>query len=87
METELKVKLEDIVLLGESITKLAPEVYGLHRKIVNGQEPKTPTEEQLISLYQKRVGGYACDEIGDVCYLLPYQIKEVILEWEKIRGE
>lgn len=47
METQLKVKLEDIVLLGESITKLSSEVYGLHKKIVYGQEPKTPTKEQI----------------------------------------
>lgn len=38
METELKVKLEDIILLAESTAKLAQEVYDLHRKIVNGKE-------------------------------------------------
>ena len=37
-EIELKVKLEDIVLLAESITKLAQEVYNLHRKIVTIKE-------------------------------------------------
>lgn len=40
IETELKVKLEDIVLLAESTAKLAQEVYALHLKIVNGNENK-----------------------------------------------
>lgn len=34
-EIELKVKLEDIVLLAESIGNLANEVYNLHLKTVN----------------------------------------------------
>lgn len=38
METELKVKLEDIVLLAESTAKLAREVYALHKKIVGEKE-------------------------------------------------
>lgn len=33
-ETELKVKLEDIVLLAESTAKLAKDVYALHVEIV-----------------------------------------------------
>ena len=33
-ETELKVKLEDIILLAESTAKLAQEVYALHLEIV-----------------------------------------------------
>lgn len=39
-ETELKVKLEDIVLLAESTAKLAKEVYDLHLEIVNGNGNK-----------------------------------------------
>lgn len=37
-EIELRVKLEDIILLAESVTKLAQEVYSLHTKIVNATE-------------------------------------------------
>ena len=33
-EGELKVKLEDIVLLAESTAKLAQEVYALHLEII-----------------------------------------------------
>ena len=39
-EMELKVKLEDIVLLAESTAKLAKEVYALHLEIVNGNGNK-----------------------------------------------
>ena len=37
-EIELRVKLEDIILLAESVTKLAQEVYSLYTKIVNETE-------------------------------------------------
>ena len=37
-EIKLKIKLEDIVLLAESIGKLANEVYNLHLKTVNETE-------------------------------------------------
>ena len=39
-ERELRVKLEDIVLLAESTAKLAKEVYDLHLEIVNGNRNK-----------------------------------------------
>lgn len=80
METELKVKLEDIVLLAESITKLTPEVYGLHKKIVDEEEIKTPTKEQIdfvankIALYKHMPHPRVVAKIA-------------ITEWEKIRGE
>lgn len=34
-ETELKVKLEDVVILSDSIRTLANEIYHLHKKIVD----------------------------------------------------
>ena len=34
-ERELRVKIEDIILLAENITKLAQKAYSLHTKIVN----------------------------------------------------
>lgn len=37
-EREFKVKLEDIVILAESVIKLANEVYALHRLIEMGNE-------------------------------------------------
>lgn len=78
METELKIKLEDIVLLGESITKLTPEVYGLHRKIVNGQEPKIPTKEQ-IDYIRKQM-----DLLSTPLEDIPVIAIEI---WEKIRNQ
>lgn len=78
METELKVKLEDIVLLGESITKLAPEVYGLHKKIVNEKEMKAPTKEQ-IDCIRKQI-----DFLSTPLEDIPVIAIEI---WEKIRGE
>lgn len=79
METELKVKLEDIVLLSESITKLAPEVYGLHKKIVNEKETKTPTKEQ-IDLLKEKWNNLTNASIETNLYWL-------ITEWEKIRNQ
>ena len=77
-EIELKVKLEDVVILSESIAKLAQDVYALHLKIVNNKDSvKTPTKEQ----------------IEQIRYILQYtrklsknDIREVITEWEKIRS-
>lgn len=77
-ETKLKVNLEDVVILSESIGKIAQEVYASHIKIVNNKDSiKTPTEEQ----------------IEQIRYILQYtrklsknDIREVITEWEKIRS-
>ena len=77
METKLKVKLEDIVLLGESITKLAQEVYSLHKKIVNEEELKIQTKEQIDIIYN-------CSALrGDIQKGV---ISIIITEWEKIRN-
>lgn len=46
----------------------------------------TPTKEQISKLYMQGAGSFACDEIADVCYLTPMQIKDVIVKWEKIRN-
>lgn len=78
MKTELKVNLEDIVILSESIANLAQDVYALHVKIVNHiNSVKTPTKEQ----------------VEQIRYILQYtrklskkDIREVITEWEKIRS-
>lgn len=34
-EIELKVKLEDVVILADSIRTLANEIYHLHKKIID----------------------------------------------------
>lgn len=78
METKLKVKLEDIVLLAESITKLTPEVYGLHRKIVNEQEPKKPTKEQID--YIRKQINWLSTPLEDIAVI-------AIEIWEKIRNQ
>lgn len=35
IETELRVKVEDIIILSESLAKLAQEVYALHCEMLN----------------------------------------------------
>lgn len=62
------------------------------RDLPEGQECpvckiKIPTDKQIAKLYYANVGACPCDEVSDLCHLLPGQIYDVIVEWEKIRGE
>lgn len=52
-ETKLKVNLEDVVILSESIAKIAQEVYNLHLKIVNEKANKKKQKMIVINGKEK----------------------------------